>query len=113
MFMPRTEQQQPLCSLQLTTSYSQFALVCQAPKQPDITAINSLSLTVLTSDRKAAITPASLGSFSVARSANGVSLQKSASRVQCLWAVILLLLADATVSWEHFKITLMVNLFKL
>lgn len=67
MFMPRAARQRPLRSSQLTTTYSQSAPVCQASKQPQITAINSLGLTALTSDQKAAITPVSQGSFSTAR----------------------------------------------
>lgn len=58
-------EKRPLCPLQLPTTFSQSAWVCQASKQPEITAINSGSLAALTSYQKSAITPASLGSFSM------------------------------------------------
>lgn len=87
MFMPWAEWQPPLCSLQLTITYSQSTPVCQASKQPEITVINSLNLTMLTGDQKAAITPASLGSFSMARSPDWLSVQKSAGKgLVALWA---------------------------
>lgn len=86
-------------SPQLTTTYSQSTLLCQASKQPEITAINSLDVATLTSHQKAAITPASLGSISMTEPPEWVGVQTGAGK-SCMRVVIKLLMADVPTMGE-------------
>lgn len=89
-------------SPQLTTTYSRSTPLCQASKQPEITAINSLDVAALTSHREAAITPASLGSFSMARPpererGSGEGQVKVACK---LWLMLLMAVVPTTGNWN-------------